>query len=482
MTKHLGRAFSFFAGLLAVYLLAAGLLYWVGADQMEFIESRSSSVTPMANDGGLAGTNVLEQSFQAQTDTLDQLELYLGTFGRENDSTLCMEILEGETLLWRQEYDAAGLSNMEANTFELNEPLRGVKGKQLLLRITTEDVPEDQAVTFYYGNTVSSGRGEVAVGIDHPLLINGEAVNGALCLSLAGRDIIALKRVYWPAVAGLGLLLSCGYWWGLSRFRRGKDGLFARISGLRRYGFLMRQLVGRDFKAKYKRSILGVLWSFLNPLLTMCVQYLVFSTIFKSAVPHFAAYLMTGGILFNFFTESVGLGLTSIVGNASLITKVYMPKYIYPVSRVLSSAINALISMIPLCFLVLLSGIPLRKSMLLIPLVLLFATVFNIGMSLLLSSSMVFFRDTQFLWGIFSMLWMYMTPIFYPESIIPARFLQLYHINPMYQFIYFLRTIIIDGRSPGPYTYLYCLLCAVVPLLLGLWVFRRTQDRFVFYL
>ena len=138
--------------------------------------------------------------------------------------------------------------------------------------------------------------------------------------------------------------------------------------------------------------------------------------------------------------------------------------------------------MIPLCFLVLLSGIPLRKSMLLIPLVLLFATVFNIGMSLLLSSSMVFFRDTQFLWGIFSMLWMYMTPIFYPESIIPARFLQLYHINPMYQFIYFLRTIIIDGRSPGPYTYLYCLLCAVVPLLLGLWVFRRTQDRFVFYL
>ena len=115
MTKHLGRALPLFAGLLAAYLLAAGLLYWIGADQMEFIESRSSSVTPMANDGGLAGTNVLEQSFQAQTDTLDQLELYLGTFGRENNSTLCMEILEGETLLWRQEYAAAGLANMEVN-------------------------------------------------------------------------------------------------------------------------------------------------------------------------------------------------------------------------------------------------------------------------------------------------------------------------------------------------------------------------------
>ena len=120
--------------------------------------------------------------------------------------------------------------------------------------------------------------------------------------------------------------------------------------------------------------------------------------------------------------------------------------------------------------------------MLLIPLVLLFVTIFNIGMSLLLSSSMVFFRDTQFLWGILSMLWMYMTPLFYPESIIPARFLRLYHMNPLYQFIYFMRTIIIDGQAPGPYTFLYSFLCSAVPLLLGLWVFRKTQDRFVFSL
>lgn len=449
---------------------------------MEFIESRTSSVSPMANDGGLVGTNVLEQSFQVWTDTLDQLILYMGTFGRVNDSTIHMEILEGDTSLWRQEYAASQLKNMDENAFMLDSPLLDIKGKRLLLRIRTEEVPDDQAVTFYYGNTVSAGRGQVAVGIEHPLLINGKAVNGALCLSLVGRDIIALKRAYWPAVVVLAILFSFAYWYGYFRYQQGKQGLFTRIINLRRYGFLMSQLIGRDFKAKYKRSILGVLWSFLNPLLTMCVQYLVFSTIFKSSIPHFATYLMTGGILFNFFSEAVGLGLTSIVGNAALITKVYMPKYIYPISRVLSSAINVLISMIPLCFLVLLSGITLHKSMLLIPFVLFCATVFNIGMSLLLASSMVFFRDTQFLWGIFSMLWMYMTPIFYPETIIPPRFLQLYHINPLYQFIYFLRTIIIDGRAPGPYTFLYCFLCAAVPLLIGLWVFRKTQDRFVFYL
>ena len=214
----------------------------------------------------------------------------------------------------------------------------------------------------------------------------------------------------------------------------------------------------------------------------MSVQYLVFSTVFKSSIPDFAVYLMCGGILFNAFTEAVGLGLTSIVGNASLITKVYVPKYIYPVSRVLSSAVNMIISMIPLCGMILLTGIPLSKSMLLIPLVLLYATIFNIGMSLLLSSSMVFFRDTQFLWNVLSMLWMYMTPIFYPESIIPQKFLQLYHMNPMYQFIYFLRTITINGQAPGPNTFLHCTLCSVIPLLFGLWVFRKTQDRFVFYL
>ena len=238
----------------------------------------------------------------------------------------------------------------------------------------------------------------------------------------------------------------------------------------------------RDFKTKYKRSVLGVLWSFLNPLLTMSVQYLIFAALFESSIENFAVYLMTGVVIFNFFSESVGLGLTSIVANAPLITKVYVPKYIYPVSRVLSSAVNVLISMIPLSIMILLSGLPLTKALLLVPLVLAFITIFCIGMSLLLSSLMVFFRDTQFLWGILSMLWMYMTPIFYPESIIPHEFLPLYHMNPLYQFIFFLREITLNGVSPGPDTFLYCALASLIPLLIGLLVFKKVQDRFVFYL
>ena len=474
----------FFARLILVYCACVAILYWVAGPQMEAITYQTSSLSPAGNDGGLVGTNVLEQQFTVPTDTLDEIQLYIGTFGRPSPSFFCIEILDvdGQTVLWKQDVWAENLKNLEMNSFPLSNPLQDVKNQTLLLRISTQDVAYETAVTFYYGNAVSTGRGQIPVDIEYPLTINGQAVNASLCLSLIGRDLIVLKQLYWPVVVLLGISLSIAYWYSYTRWRQGKRSIFSAILRLNKYSFLIRQLVTRDFKTKYKRSFLGVLWSFLNPLLTMGVQYLIFSSLFQSSIENFAVYLLTGGIIFNFFSEAVGLGLMSIVSNAPLITKVYVPKYIYPVSRVLSSSVNALISMIPLCFMVLISGIPLSKSMFLFPLVLLYTVVFCIGVSLLLSSSMVFFRDTQFLWGIVSMLWMYMTPIFYPESIIPQQFLQLYHMNPLYQFIYFLRAIIMDGQAPGPYTFLYCTLCAAVPLFLGLWVFRKTQDRFVFYL
>ena len=121
-----------------------------------------------------------------------------------------------------------------------------------------------------------------------------------------------------------------------------------------------------------------------------------------------------------------GLALTSITGNAALITKVYVPKYIYPVSRVLSSTVNLLLSLIPLLFVMIISGVKPRPAILLLPFGLSCLLVFCIGMGFLLSTLMVFFRDTQFLWSVISMLWMYMTPIFYPESIIPQQYMTLY--------------------------------------------------------
>ena len=191
---------------------------------------------------------------------------------------------------------------------------------------------------------------------------------------------------------------------------------------------------------------------------------------------------MTGIVLFNYFSEATSLGLDSIVVNASLITKVYMPKYIYPLSRTLSSLINLLISLVPLLLMMLVTGVPLTKALLLTPLVILFVFTFSLGMSMLLATMNVFFRDTRFLWSVVVLIWTYLTPIFYPESIIPAQLIGLYHMNPMYQFIYFMRCITLGGIAPNPITYLYCTLGCVIPLLIGVWVFRKNQDRFVFYL
>ena len=254
------------------------------------------------------------------------------------------------------------------------------------------------------------------------------------------------------------------------------------LTAVQKYRFLIRQLVARDFKTKYKRSVLGVFWSFLNPLLTMCVQYFVFSTLFKSDIENYPTYLIIGTVCFNFFSEACGMALTSILGNAGLITKVYMPKYIYPLTRVMSSVVNLGISLIPLVIVALVTGVEFKKSAVLTFYFLACLILFSLGLGMLLASSMVFFRDTQFLWGVFNMIWMYATPVFYPETILPNEFRIMLDINPIYYFLKSVRMCILDGISPEPVVYVQCLLWALGMLVIGAVVFRKSQDRFVLYL
>lgn len=288
---------------------------------------------------------------------------------------------------------------------------------------------------------------------------------------------------YILAVFGFGLVLALYQLNLIHKAGTGAKSLgLNAVNAFMRYRFLLDQLVSRDFKTKYKRSVLGVLWSFLNPLLSMMVQYIVFSTIFKSNIQNFAVYLLIGIVFFNFFAEATGAGITSIVGNTSLITKVYIPKYIFPVSKVLSSTINFLLSLIPLILAILITRTPIRPALLLLPFPVLCTIVFCIGMSMLLSSLMVFFRDTQFLWNVVSMLWMYATPIFYPESILPQKFMFIFKLNPLYHFIRFARALILQGASPNLRTYLFCIAAAVIPFALGAFVFKRAQNKFILYL
>ncbi|MGL4987463.1 MAG: ABC transporter permease [Treponemataceae bacterium] len=259
-----------------------------------------------------------------------------------------------------------------------------------------------------------------------------------------------------------------------------KESRFLRILRLsKEYRFLLEQLVIRDFKTKYKRSVLGVFWSFLNPLLTMLVQFIVFSKLFRNNIENYPAYLLSGIILFNYFTEVTSMGMVSITGNASLLKKVYIPKVIFPVSRILSSAINLSLSLAPLLLVCLLTGVKLQWTVIFFPFVIIMLMIFSLGMVFLLASLMVFFRDLQFLWGVVVLLWMYATPIFYPESIIPEKANAILMFNPLRHFLRFGRNVLINGHLPPLSTFVYCSAFSIGMFFIGLFIFRKTQKKFV---
>ena len=159
-----------------------------------------------------------------------------------------------------------------------------------------------------------------------------------------------------------------------------------------------------------------------------------------------------------------------------------MPKYIYPLTRVISSAVNLLISLIPMVLVCAITGIRFHKSAILALFFLICIVIFSLGLGLLLSSAMVFFRDTQFLWGVMTMIWMYITPIFYPESILPDHLRFIHQINPLYHFIQAERMCILDGLSPEPVVYVRCMLMAMIMLMAGAEIFHKSQNKFVLYL
>lgn len=472
------------AKILIVFFLLAAVFYWASGEQLFFLYEEESSITPKDCAAIMTDGTKVEFTIQPQTGYLDSISPLIGTYGRDNQGTLLFQVFskDGE-LLALTELATSGLTDYVYQDIIFETPIASVKGETLTIIVTACNVPENQAVSMWYGTDIDTGRFSIPDMNGNTFTVNGNTTEGKICYTAAGRNILWIGQWYWWIVLGLGLLIALCTLLTIRKMNAGKDTLTGRaIKLVERYSFLVRQLVARDFKRKYKRSVLGVFWSFLNPLLTMLVQYFVFSTIFKSSIENFIVYLLSGIILFNFFGESIGLGLTSIIDNAHLINKVYMPKEIYPLSRVLSSLINLVISLAPLFVVMLLTGVPFTKSIFLIPIGLLCLIVFCLGMSLLLSTSMVFFQDTLFLWNVVSTLWMYLTPTFYPVSIIPEAWLPIYKLNPMYQYITFLRSILLDGMAPSPELYGGCILSACLMFAIGLFVFKKNQNKFVLHL
>lgn len=255
------------------------------------------------------------------------------------------------------------------------------------------------------------------------------------------------------------------------------------IANFKKYKFLLFQLVSRDFKVKYKRSVLGVVWSLLYPVLTMAVMALVFTNMFRMSMPgvNYLVYLMTGLVIFNYYSEASNLSMSSVVANFGLLNKVYIPKYIFPLSKCLFVGINFLLTLIPLYALILITGTGLNIYHLLLPFAFICLFLFTVGMGLILSAIAVFLRDLFYIYGVLIQLWTYLTPIMYDFAIIPEKFQIIFKCNPLFWFVKFARDIILFGKVPDPITWLCCFGFAFVFFVIGLVIFKKNQDKFIYY-
>lgn len=254
---------------------------------------------------------------------------------------------------------------------------------------------------------------------------------------------------------------------------------------LKRYQYLLEQLVARDFKVKYKRSVLGVFWSILHPLFMMMIMTLVFQNLFKmttSGSMNYPVYIITGLVLFNFLTEATNFALSSVIGNFNLITKVRIPKAVFPISKTLSSCVNLFFSFIALYFVIMITGetVTWHHVWLVYDLFCLF--LFTMGVGFVLAALTVFFRDMVYLYNLITLAWTYMTPTFYDISIISEELIPLFRANPMYQYITFARNVILYHRTPTIQQFVILFVFGVVSLVFGFAFFRRQQKKFIYYI
>ena len=253
-----------------------------------------------------------------------------------------------------------------------------------------------------------------------------------------------------------------------------------RLGGFYKYRFLMQQLVTKDIKLKYRRSFLGYLWSILNPLMVMVIMVIVFSNMFRSDITNFPVYLIIGQTLYNFMSESTTQAIFSIIGNASLLKKTYVPKYVFVMSRVCSSLINLMASCAALFLIMIGMRAELHWTMLLSVVPLFLLVVLALGIGLILATIAVKYRDVLHLYSVLMAVLMYLTPVIYPMSILPEWLYHLVMINPLTSILIMFRNVVIYGRLPGLVMLLVTAAEAVLCLGVGCWFFYKHQDGFIF--
>ena len=247
---------------------------------------------------------------------------------------------------------------------------------------------------------------------------------------------------------------------------------------------LLQNLTERDIKLKYRRSVLGIAWSVLNPLLMMIVITQVFGLLLKIKVENFPVYYIVGVAMWNFFSDATFMSLNSIIDSSSLIKKVYIPKYIFPLEKCMFALINFLFSLIAVIIVMLFQSVVPSWTIILFWVPILYCFVFAVGISLILSALSVYFRDLLHLYGVILTVWMYITPIIYPASLVSGSALVsgIMKCNPMYYYVEYFRCVVMYGTVPSFTWNLTCAAFSVGALIAGVFVFNRAQRKFILYI
>jgi ABC-2 type transport system permease protein len=243
---------------------------------------------------------------------------------------------------------------------------------------------------------------------------------------------------------------------------------------------LLFQLVRRDLVSRYKRSLLGIAWTMLNPLGTMVVMTVVFSQLFH-AVPGYPAYILSGLIAWTFFSQTTSAAMAQMVWGSSLLNRIYMPRTALVVSAIGTGIVNITLSLVPLLLITLVVGLPLRWTILFLPVSVLLLVSFALGVGLVLSAWAIYFPDVSEMYQVVLTAWFYLTPIIYPLPTIPERYrFWFYHLNPMYYFIQIFRKPIYEGILPDWPLLAAGTLIALFTLAVGWIIFCSRADEFAY--
>lgn len=253
------------------------------------------------------------------------------------------------------------------------------------------------------------------------------------------------------------------------------------IQKLKKYQFLFEELVKRDFKKKYKRTVLGMAWSIFSPLLQLAVMTLVFTQFFGRNTPHYMIYIFCGTLVFSFFSDATKGGMGTIMGNSGIFTKVNVPKYLFLLSRNVQAFINFGLVLIVFFTFVALDGLPFTWKFICLLYPIGCLILFNIGVGMLLSALFVFFRDIQYLYDIFTMLLMYMSAIFYTIDRYSYTTQCLFLLNPIYLFVRYFRKIVIEATIPSVWFHLLMAVDVIIVLGVGCWTYKKYNTKFLYY-